>query len=426
MNNYVEPKFYMEPDFESEQGIAVESVGDYVKRINGVITKDVFQENKGRTEIMLFRGQKTDFWPVNPSIFRDNYLSVEHDLLQQLLEKLPYEFKRDMDTFEIMTKCQHYGLCTRLLDLTTNPLVALYFACKKHGEVEYRANHAVKGELKEPYGIVYYKWDYPLAPKGSEVQIISALAQMNLNRDRRLVDVLNSLYRQSVISDKELEKWSSNDGYKEFIKIIQSDYIVRPIYSNDRLIKQSGMFMLAGCFNVYGDNLLNIIIEKGESNFKKTFDGFFYIDGNIKEEIIQELDQYNINESTLFPELEHQLNYMKESTKGIETSPKFVKFEETLPAIKEEGTSTIAFDTADFKAKVKQYLDDKYETKLSADLWGDIKKTMKIVDWYQRDSVKSSLLMKMTKRIISYGKKETAKDEAKAICEFVTRMAIDN
>lgn len=426
MNSYVKPKFYMEPDFKNEQGIAVESVGDYILNINKIIKDVVLQENSGRTEILLFRGQKTDFWPINPSIFRDNYLSVEHDLLQQPLEKLPHEFKYGMDIFEMMEKCQHYGLCTRLIDLTTNPLVALYFACATFGDVEYRMSLDESGEEKEPYGIVYYKWDYPLAPKGSEVQIISALARMNLNQNGNLVDVLNSLYKQSVISKKELEKWRSNDGYKEFIKVIQSDYIVRPIYSNDRLIKQSGMFMLAGCFNVYGDNLLNIIIEKGESNFKKTFDGFFYIDGNIKEEIIQELDQYNINESTLFPELEHQLNYMKESTKGIETSPKFVKFEETLPAIKEEGTSTIAFDTADFKAKVKQYLDDKYETKLSADLWGDIKKTMKIVDWYQRDSVKSSLLMKMTKRIISYGKKETAKDEAKAICEFVTRMAIDN
>lgn len=412
----------MEPDFESENGISIESVGDYINKINETIN---FQENKGRNDIMLFRGQKTDFWPVNPSIFRDNYLSVEHDLLQQPLEKLPHEFKHDMDIFEMMAKCQHYGLCTRLLDLTTNPLVALYFACKIHGKVEYRLSSDERGEEKEPYGIVYYKRNYTLVSTNYKVRIISAMARMDLNRNNNLVDVLSSLYKQSIISNKELEKWSSNEGYKEFIEIIQSDYIVRPIYSNDRLIKQSGMFMLAGCFNVYGDNPRNIIIGKSESNFKKTFDGFFYIDGNIKGAIIQELDRYNINESTLFPELEHQLNYMKESTKGIEASPKFVKFEEILPAIKEKGTSTSAFDTADFKAQVKRYLDDKYETKLSNDLWSEIKKTMEIVDWYQRDSVKSSLLMKMTKRIISYGKKETAKAEAKAIWEFIVRMAID-
>ena len=426
MNSYVKPKFYMEPDFKNEQGIAVESVGDYILNINKIIKDVVLQENSGRTEILLFRGQKTDFWPVNPSIFRDNYLSVEHDLLQQPLEKLPHEFKYGMDIFEMMEKCQHYGLCTRLIDLTTNPLVALYFACATFGDVEYRMSLDESGEEKEPYGIVYYKWDYPLDPKSSEVQIISALARMNLNQNGNLVDVLNSLYKQSVISKKELEKWRSNDGYKEFIKVIQSDYIVRPIYSNDRLIKQSGMFMLASCFNVYGDDPSNIIIGKGESDFKKTFDGFFYIDGNIKNTIIQELDRYSINESTLFPELEHQLNYIKESTRGIENSPQFIKFEEILPAIREESVLTNALDVPDFEEQVKQYLNNEYEMKLSNDLWNDIKETIQIVDWYQRDSIKSALLMKMTKKFKTYGMKENAKNAAREIWEFISRVSKGN
>lgn len=423
MNYSKKPKFYMEPDFESENGSPIESVGDYINKINETIN---FQENKGRNEIMLFRGQKTDFWPVNPSIFRDNYLSVEHDLLQQPLEKLPHEFKHDMDIFEMMAKCQHYGLCTRLLDLTTNPLVALYFACETFGEVEYRWSPNESGEEKEPYGIVYYKWNYPLVSTYYKVRIISAMARMNLNHNNKLEEILNSLYKQSIISEDDRRKWTSCDGYKEFVNIIQSDYIVRPIYSNDRLIKQSGMFMLTGCFNVNGNDPSKITIEKSKSDFKETFDGFFYVSGNIKDSIMQELDRCNINESTLFPELEHQLNYIKRSKKEIGYSSDFIKCDEIFQSEEEDCTSTAELDFVNFETKVKNYLNDKYEKKLSDGLWSDIKKTMKIVDWYQRDPVKSSLLMKMTKRIISYGKKETAKDEAKAICEFITRMAIDN
>ncbi|MBO6179861.1 MAG: FRG domain-containing protein [Selenomonadaceae bacterium] len=90
----------------------------------------------GRNDTLFFRGQKTNFWKVQPSIFRDDCLAVEHELMQQPLIHVPNEFSKDMELFEVMAKYQHYGMCTRLLDLTTNPLVALYFACNSYGKVK--------------------------------------------------------------------------------------------------------------------------------------------------------------------------------------------------------------------------------------------------------------------------------------------------
>ena len=85
-------------------------------------------------------------------------LSIEHKLMQIPLQKSPIEFREFNSMFDIMTKYQHYGMCTRLLDLTTNPLVALYFACKSHGNVFYETED---GQIeKEPYGVIYYTDKY--------------------------------------------------------------------------------------------------------------------------------------------------------------------------------------------------------------------------------------------------------------------------
>ena len=110
---------------EQEYSAKISSVTEYIEEISN-IRKELLE--KGSSEILFFRGQSNSLWDIRPAIYRESLISVEDEIIQKATSRVPSEFYNASD-FDILTKLQHYGLPTRLLDVTMNPLVALYFAC---------------------------------------------------------------------------------------------------------------------------------------------------------------------------------------------------------------------------------------------------------------------------------------------------------
>ena len=229
----------------TNDGIAIESVDEFMKEISDL------NKNKNIPGAQIFfRGQETHFWEVKPSVFRDNMLSVEHNLMQEPLRQVPIEFKGIGNSFAIMEKYQHYGLCTRLLDVTTNPLVALYFACTPHCEEEYEKIDEEGTEMKSPQGIIYFKEEnMPVMYNDLSVSVISKLASYNMGAGVEVREIVQKLHEDAIISQEQRELWLTEKGIIDFINLCQGVYTVMPILNNDRLIRQSGAFLLPGKFN---------------------------------------------------------------------------------------------------------------------------------------------------------------------------------
>lgn len=404
-------------ELETDELIEIDSVSSFISAV-----KNLKESADGTSTDIYFRGQDAEFWDIEPSIFRNGMLSIEHKLMQIPLQKIPIEFKEFHTVFDIMTKYQHYGMCTRLLDLTTNPLVALYFACKQHGNETY-INDGVE-EFHEPYGVVYFTRNYyPSLPTDIEVQIVSALAKYDLTKENTVEEVLTKLKRDRIIDDETKSKWLQKDGFSEFVNIIQKNYMVTPTYTNERLRKQSGIFLLASLFTVSsGADISKSVISKSRNDLRKEFEKeFFFVRGENKKEILKELDLYNINEATLFPELEHQLSYIKYVNSGnVQAVADFEKYEE----YSKTGNDDIPHIPNDddlnnyIILNLSAILNGIFESDDEVNELKSIIQNNFAVDWYNRESIISKMRMSISGYyFVKIRDKDKAKRKAKQITE---------
>lgn len=400
------------PRFYPENGIEITSVGSFLDYL-----KDK-QENDGDSSITyFFRGQAKEYWDISSSIFRENMLGIEHELLKIPLTKIPTEFDSSQSAFDLMTKYQHYGLCTRLLDITTNPLVALYFACKIMGNEKYEKENPTdeaKEEAREPWGVIYYKKAYPDYADNTAVKIVATMAQYNLENKNSIKEIINKLFQDNVITEEDKNKWSKPENYSNFIDIIQNNYTIIPICNNTRLTKQNGAFLLPSMFSISKDKDEDEYkIIKTAASLREEFEQeIFYIDGDNKEKILKELDICNINEYTLFPELEHQLNYIKTSNAKTYYAPSFVKYTKESENTTESILVMNNYETSkEFKDAFKLDLKSLNNEKLEEIIYTNIFNYLQ-VDWYKKKSIQSNMKFKIVKNLL---KEKFSKEDAYAI-----------
>lgn len=241
---------------EENKNQKVKSVSDFINRISE-IRKERKEKlaNQQDNSVLYFRGQSDVDWEIKPSIARNNkLLTNESYLLRETLSRCSSSFQDLINDFDKLTKLQHYGLPTRLLDVTTNPLVALYFACmdsKNNKECPLKKDeHCFIKEdnycsLKNVDGVVYYGIAHCNYATDIEVQFLSYLAfyseEMIMNNEYK------KLLQNKISSFFEI---INQDNSIMLFELIKKALLVQPNYNNERINRQSGMFLLPSLFKI--------------------------------------------------------------------------------------------------------------------------------------------------------------------------------
>ena len=249
------------------------NVRDYLKWVYTTAISN-FQHLTWAHNNVYYRGQGNCEWELKPSLFRHNGM-LEYDLLHNAINVAWQEITSATSYLEKIILLQHYGLPTRLLDITMNPLVALYFACQEEKDDQGR----------EKDGIVYS--GYIAADNYLDIETICSTIFQN--------EPCPAYERK--IGEFELDN-------PIFSSMCSNAHIVRPPLNSNRLIAQDGAFIMAPLLeNDHGIWRFNT----AEINRSEYFPYSKRIPARYKVSIKKELMTYGIHEGSLFPDLEHKL-----------------------------------------------------------------------------------------------------------------------
>ncbi|WP_341508765.1 FRG domain-containing protein [Photobacterium damselae subsp. damselae] len=276
---------------------------------------------------LFYRGHASDTFTPLPTIFRNQnddlkksrYVENEGELFHNLVTQCPEEFKDCTSTFDFLVKMQHYGLPTRLLDITSNPLVALYFACCSLIPNSSRDKNAKNGQV-----LIYQVPNDEIKYYNSDtVSVVSNLARAEAN-----FDFSNPEEQERFLHSIQAEKPYFKPHIKE--EHLHSVICVKPKLDNRRIVKQSGAFFLFGMGNKKTDPIR--IPEHFRPDVKH-----IAIPKGSKENLLKELSTLSISEATLFPEIDNVARFLKKDI-NIKMKPQedtIVNFEQIISPVYE-------------------------------------------------------------------------------------------
>ena len=361
-----------ETEIKFENEIECDSVNSILELILNQERDETDNDSANRVRKKLyFRGENSNHELRTPSLYLQEGLTLEGSeyYYRMLLSELGRDdYQENSSLVRLISELQHYGAKTRVLDITSNPLIALYFAVEKKDDKS--------GDDKSGYVFIYEsdekneKFD-----TGHTIAIKSALnliPQKIINKFLKAVNFickdeselkkleneplenLNKLLkdkfreRNQGLNEEEIEELNeeiekSEANIVKFMELLNQRarvrerlnlpfkiamdlgkaHIVIPSKTTDRIRQQQGAFIypkftdtsdktheevkkeISESINHFNATLK---IQKEDKKDQTCLLSVIRIDGNNKKKIRSQLKLLGITEGFVYPDIEHKSN----------------------------------------------------------------------------------------------------------------------
>lgn len=252
---------------------SIKSLSDYI-----AVLEDIKKHHIKNNYDIWFRGVSDISYELVPGVIWRKIPEYKHlGMIEEWLNEYTiYADSELYDGFDIYALAQHYGLPTRLLDWTTSPLVALFFALDKEEENNNRAIWVIDPQQLNKKAV---DWEGHLSV-----------------RDKYL--------REKHNLEKYLPETLSGHHVRE---LLQGPVAIRVAPKNRRLTSQKG------CFTIHGksrEKISDVLNEIPKSIVRIDING-----KDTRNTILQELYLLGFTEDVIFPDLDSFSKRLKRTWK---------------------------------------------------------------------------------------------------------------
>ena len=306
---------YSKLDRAEDEGI--ESVLDLLKYAEEFERHYKLKEGSEPT-LLYYRGESEKYAYRIPSVMRANssceypLRSRESEMLVDLMTRRPDDFAGESTALSHLMTAQHFGLPTRLLDVTRNPLVALFHATatgnQEVGSPGQLHILTVRESMVKPYTSpsVSVVTNFSRLIRGDQNLLLTKTKEFTEGDSdsppSRFLTPLRSSDYQSAMSRLVQFIRVEHPSFEDRIDPIDlfRVFVVEPRRSNERIIAQAAAFLLSA----FHERFDECEVQRRTKQLPIYHQYTFEIPSARKSFIRRQLRSLNVSEETMYPGLQ--------------------------------------------------------------------------------------------------------------------------